>query len=62
MADWFAVIYAALGEKDQAFAWLEKAYEERSFFLPFIKTRIEYDPLRSDPSFKKLLKKMGLEK
>jgi len=56
----FAVIYLGLGEKDQAFAWLEKAYEERSFLLPYLKVDPIWDPLRSDPRFADLLRRMGL--
>jgi len=61
--DEIALIYANLGEKDQAFAWLDRAYEARSAFLI---TRImgcpNYDPLRSDPRFDALRRKIGLRK
>ena len=58
-----ALIYASLGEKDQAFARLDRAYEARSGFLPTgILTWPDYDPLRADPRFTSLLRKMGLEK
>lgn len=50
-----ARIHAALGQKDEAFSQLEKAYEERSFFLSWFKVEPELDPLRSDARFKKLL-------
>ena len=56
----FAVIYLGLGEKDQAFAWLEKAYEERSLiFLSNLKVDPLWDPLRSDPRFTDLLRRIG---
>jgi TolB-like protein len=58
----FAWIYIGLGEKDQAFEWLQKAYEARSPFLIRIKVVPFYDSLRSDPRFTELLKKVGLEK
>jgi TolB-like protein/Tfp pilus assembly protein PilF len=54
-----ASIYAALGDKEQAFAWLGKSYEERNFALPGIKNA-SWDPLRSDPRFADLLRRMGL--
>jgi adenylate cyclase len=54
----FAVVYAGLDEKDQAFAWLEKAYEERSGALPFLKVNPTWDPLRSDPRFEALVAKV----
>jgi eukaryotic-like serine/threonine-protein kinase len=54
-----APIYAALGEKDKAFEWLEKAYEERS--IGDIQAVPVYDPLRSDPRFADLLRRMNLE-
>lgn len=57
---YFAVAYAGLGENDQAFAWLEKAYDERSGFLPLLKVNPIWDPLRSDPRFVDLLRRVGL--
>jgi TolB-like protein/DNA-binding winged helix-turn-helix (wHTH) protein/Tfp pilus assembly protein PilF len=55
-----ALVYAGLGENDQAFAWLDKAYEEHSFSLSEIKVEPRFDPLRSDPRFADLLRRMGL--
>jgi TolB-like protein/Tfp pilus assembly protein PilF len=55
-----ATIYAGLGEKDTAFAWLEKAAAERSSFLVYSKWEPRLDPLRSDPRFNQLLKRIGL--
>lgn len=56
-----AVIYAGLGEKDRAFAWLERAYEDRSNSLDFLKVEPSLDPLRSDPRFQDLLRRMNLQ-
>ena len=54
----------ALSENDNGFVWLEKAFEERVSWLPFEMNSIKYlpywEPIRSDPRFKVLLKKMGL--
>ncbi len=55
-----ALIYAALGEKEHAFIWLEKAYEERNTGLPFIKCDPAFDNLRGDPRFKDLRRRMNL--
>ncbi len=55
-----ALIYAGLGEKDQAFAWLDKAYEQRAFQLPGIKLDSRWDSLRSEPRFQDLLRRMGI--
>jgi eukaryotic-like serine/threonine-protein kinase len=52
--------YAALGDKDQAFYWLEKAYSEKSGALVNIKLSKQMDALRSDPRYIDLLKRMGL--
>jgi serine/threonine-protein kinase len=57
-----ALIYAGLGETDLALEWLEKAYEQRDPQMFRIKVVPSFDPLRSDPRFIALLKKMGLEK
>jgi serine/threonine protein kinase/Tfp pilus assembly protein PilF len=54
-----AIIYAGLGEKDKAFEWLEKGYEDRS--IGGIKVNPAYDPLRSDPRFAELLRRMNLQ-
>lgn len=59
-AYFIAAIYAGLGERDQAFAWLEKAYEDRSGWLIFIKAEPKLDSLRSDPRFTDLLRRIGL--
>ncbi len=56
-----AVIYAGLGDKNQAFAQLEKAYSDRSFYLAvYFPTDERLDALRSDPRFAGLLKRMNL--
>ena len=52
-------IYAALGQREQAFAWFETAYEEHSFYLSWFKVEPELDPLRSDPRFKSLLQRLA---
>jgi len=54
-----AQAYAALGEFDQAFALLEKAYEEHASELVALKVEPENDPLRSDPRFQDLLRRMN---
>jgi hypothetical protein len=53
-----AVIYAALGDKIQAMTWLEKGNEER--FNPSVLLRPDFDPLRSDPRFQELVRRIGL--
>jgi serine/threonine protein kinase/tetratricopeptide (TPR) repeat protein len=54
-----AIICAGLVEKDKAFEWLEKAYEEH--FTIAIKVNPVFDPLRSDPRFADLLRRMNLQ-
>jgi TolB-like protein/Tfp pilus assembly protein PilF len=56
---WFALIYAGLEERDQAFSWLEKALEERFNRLAYLKVEVLWDPLRSDPRFADLLRRVG---
>ncbi len=56
-----AVIYAGLGEKDQAFAWLDRAYNDRSYYLAeYLTTDARMDSLRSDPRFAELQRRVGL--
>jgi serine/threonine-protein kinase len=57
---WIASIYAALGDKDRAFAELEDSYTERDFYLIRLKVDPYWDPLRDDPRFKDLLKRLNL--
>ena len=56
----FALIYAALDDQDQAFSWLEKAYEERFYRLAYLKVEALWDPLRSDSRFADLLRRAGI--
>ena len=55
-----AVLYAALGERDQAFASLERAYAVRDLQMQFLGVDPDYDSLRSDPRFPDLLRRVGL--
>ena len=55
-----AVIYTKLGDKDQAFQWLEQGYQKHSTWLDTMKTDPNWDNLRSDPRFNDLLRRMNL--
>jgi tetratricopeptide (TPR) repeat protein len=52
--------YSVLGEKDEAFAFLEAAYQERAGWLIFLGIRPTFDNIRSDPRFADLLRRIGL--
>jgi len=56
----YALVYAGLEDKDQAFGWLEKAYEERFNRLAYLKQDALWDPLRSDPRFIDMLRRLGI--
>ncbi len=56
-----ALIYCVMGKKNQAFDWLEKAYEDRNDALIWLKGDPRMDPLRSDPRFISLIRKLGLD-
>ncbi|MFL5494442.1 MAG: TPR end-of-group domain-containing protein [Gemmatimonadales bacterium] len=56
----FSLLYAALGQPDEAFRWLRRAYEERSFLLMWINVATWYDGIRSDPRFADLVRDIGL--
>jgi tetratricopeptide (TPR) repeat protein len=58
---YFALIYTGLHEKDEAFLWLDKAYDERCDYLVYLPTEPMADPLRSDPRFSRLLNRLGLK-
>jgi hypothetical protein len=55
-----AGVYVGLGEKDNAFQSLEKAYEERSGRLVYLGVERAFDPLRSDPRFRNLVRRLRL--
>jgi TolB-like protein/DNA-binding winged helix-turn-helix (wHTH) protein/Flp pilus assembly protein TadD len=55
-----AIIYANLGDKDQAFAWLEKCYQGREHDLVFSRVWPMFDSLRSDPRYEDLMRRVGL--
>lgn len=61
-SDWFFIagIYAALGDRDEALACLQTAYAKRDFSLVFIKVHPFMDPLRTDPRFQDLVRRIGL--
>jgi tetratricopeptide (TPR) repeat protein len=54
-----ALVYAALGEKDEAFAWLEKSFAARDKGLTYLKIDPCLDPLRSDSRFQDLIRRVG---
>jgi len=55
-----ADLYAGLGEKDEVFRWLNAAYEERDYQMEGLRTDFQLDPVRSDPRFAELVRKVGL--
>jgi pentatricopeptide repeat protein len=56
----FVNAYLGLGDKEQAFVWLEEAFKEQSNILQFVKTHPFFDPIRSDPRFVDLQRRVGL--
>jgi len=62
--DWsvvpMAFTYSSLGNRDRAFAWLNKAVEQRNWCIIYLKYDNVWDPLRPDPRFKDLLRRVGL--
>jgi TolB-like protein/Tfp pilus assembly protein PilF len=56
----FVSAYLGLGDNDEAFAWLERASQEQSIVLKYIKVFPPFDPLRGDPRFQELVRRVGL--
>ena len=56
-----APIYIKLGERDEAFRCLERAYMERSSAMPWLEVDPKFDPVRSDPRYKDLLRRVGFK-
>jgi serine/threonine protein kinase/Tfp pilus assembly protein PilF len=54
-----AALYTALGDRDRAFEWLEKLYQQRSYYVVFLKADPALDGLRGDPRFEELLRRIG---
>jgi TolB-like protein len=54
----FAVLHAQLGQRDEAFSWLEKAFVERQPWLGQLKVDPQFEPLRSDPRFGQLIRRV----
>lgn len=59
-AIYFAVVYIGMNRNDDAFKWLDKAYDERCEYLVYLGTEPMADPLRGDPRFSRLLARIGL--
>jgi TolB-like protein/Tfp pilus assembly protein PilF len=57
----FVNAYLGLGDNEQAFAWLERGYQEQSTILQWIKVHPYFDPLRGDPRFADLVRRIGLD-
>src|SRR5258708_1642790 len=58
----FVPAYLGLGEHDQTFFWLEEAYKEQSNLLQFLKVHPIFDPIRGDPRFADLVRRVGLDR
>ena len=54
------MMYAALGDADRAFEWLDRAYEERRGWLVYLNVEPMLDGLRADPRFRRLVERMRL--
>jgi hypothetical protein len=57
-----AEIYAALGDKDKAFLWLEKAYKQRHPYIQWIRRTVSFKNLQGDPRFEDLARRLNLPK
>jgi eukaryotic-like serine/threonine-protein kinase len=55
-----AIIYTALGDKERAYEWLDKVYDERSYYVIWLKVDPVFDSLRADPRFIDFMRKVGL--
>jgi len=56
----FVALYGEMGDRDRAFEWMEKAYQARDSGLFFLRVMPLYDPLRSDPRFDGMLRRIGI--
>jgi hypothetical protein len=56
----FATIHLGLEDWDRAFAWMERAFDERRGWLPYLNVNPIFDPLRADARFVDLVRRVGL--
>jgi len=57
----FINAYLGLGDNEQAFIWLERGYQEKSGIMPLLQAHPHFDPIRDDPRFADLLRRVGLD-
>ena len=55
-----SIVYLGLNDKDQAMAWLEKAYDAKSGFITSLFHEPKWDEMRSDPRFKEMMNRLGV--
>jgi len=53
-------VYFTLGDRDNGFAWLEKAYDARSAYMALLRSDRRWDSVRTDPRFASLVRKVGI--
>jgi hypothetical protein len=53
--------YLGLGDYEQVFVWLDRAFQEQANLLEYVKVHPFFDPLRKDPRFAELIRRIGLE-
>lgn len=60
LAGYVTDLYMTIGEKEKAFHWMEYAFQQRDTMMPFLNCDPEWDPIRSDPRFKDIVRRVGL--
>ena len=60
IGQYVAAVYLGRGDKDNAFAWLEKDFQVRNGKLAEIRWQLQFDSIRDDPRYKDLLRRMGM--
>jgi hypothetical protein len=56
-----ALVHMGLGDRERAFAWLERAYDARGWDVIQLKVDMRFDSLRGDPRFADLLRRIGIQ-
>ncbi len=60
LAGYVTDLYMTIGEKEKAFHWMEYAFQQRDTMMPYLNCDPEWDPIRSDPRFKDIVRRVGL--